>query len=348
MCPATWCVLAKKANPQQAVLKARVKLHQQDLEAGQEASQCNLEARIDARRGILAPGKSPNLLFEQQSPAFLLLGYGASRWAPATVGGNDNPTVRDRARAPRYQRVAGLFEDNYGLMPIESWFYQLVYKHPQMSAKVADLIGQLLPDEIEMQLLGPMFDAMANGSSPTPPLTFKMNGVSLPLDAYSDGYRNYIAWIADMVYHLWRCCPEGMELTDLHGVVLVDEIDLHLHPTWQQRVIEKCSSVLKNLQFICTSHSPLVVGSLFQANVFVLQEQDGRGPVVSRLDVNPRGLDADQLLLTPLFGMESTRVAAFHGKVDELYSKALDGDDHAALEIMRLYTNGVPDEREAG
>ncbi len=130
-------------------------------------------------------------------------------------------------------------------------------------------------------------------------------------------------------------------MTDLKGVVLIDEIDLHLHPKWQQNVLEKISTTLKNLQFICTSHSPLVTGSLFQANISMIRADRETGPKVIRLDVNPRGLDADQLLLTPYFGMETTRVAAFHDQVDELYNKALAGDDDAALEIMKVFSKGV-------
>ena len=335
-------LIRKKTNNQfadEAYLKAKVTLHPQD--SMDQATSCDLAVRIDAKRGILSAGPSPNALFDQQGPAFLVLGYGATRWAPSAAGGHDNPVVRDRTRLPRYQRIASLFEDNFGLMPIEGWLYQLALADPRTFGTVADLIHALLPDEIRMSPLSSMVDAAKNGDRNAAPLLFKMDGIKLPLEAYSDGYRNYIAWVADMVYHLWRCCTEDMALTDLRGVVLVDEIDLHLHPKWQQRVLERIGTVLKNLQFICTSHSPLVVGSLYKTNLFVMDRDRKNRPKVKRLDVNPKGLDADQLLLTPYFGMETTRAPAYHDVVSELYNKALKGDEDAALEIMRIYTKGI-------
>jgi predicted ATP-binding protein involved in virulence len=61
------------------------------------------------------------------------------------------------------------------------------------------------------------------------------------------------------------------------GVVLVDDIDLHLHPSWQRTVVSKLASTLPRLQFIVTSHSPLVAGNLYAENIRVVSnEPDGR------------------------------------------------------------------------
>ena len=70
----------------------------------------------------------------------------------------------------------------------------------------------------------------------------------------------------------------GGKLREVSGVALVDEIDLHLHPEWQRVVLPKLAKALPSMQFIVTTHSPLVVASLASANLFVLaSEADAKG-----------------------------------------------------------------------
>ena len=72
----------------------------------------------------------------------------------------------------------------------------------------------------------------------------------------SDGYRAFIGWVADMLFHVYYGCPPGKKLADLCGIVMVDEIDLHLHPRWQMKVISTVARAFPRMQFIFTSHSP--------------------------------------------------------------------------------------------
>jgi len=64
----------------------------------------------------------------------------------------------------------------------------------------------------------------------------KHRGVDLPFGALSDGYRAYIGLIGDMLFHLCEVCPPKERLTDLTGVVLIDECDFHLHPFLQRQL----------------------------------------------------------------------------------------------------------------
>ena len=76
------------------------------------------------------------------------------------------------------------------------------------------------------------------------------------------GYRAYIGWIADLLYHICMGAPSGRKLIDNRGIVLVDEIDLHLHPRWQVSLIPKLKQVFPKLQFVATTHSPMVLPGL--------------------------------------------------------------------------------------
>lgn len=80
----------------------------------------------------------------------------------------------------------------------------------------------------------------------------------------SDGYRNIVAIAADIAIKAAMLNPQlaemALELTP--GVVLIDELDLHLHPKWQRRVIEDLRRTFPKIQFICTTHSPFLIQSL--------------------------------------------------------------------------------------
>jgi predicted ATP-binding protein involved in virulence len=87
---------------------------------------------------------------------------------------------------------------------------------------------------------------------------------SLPFSCLSDGYRNMVAMVADIAVRCATLNPhlagEAALLTP--GVVLIDEIDLHLHPKWQRRVVSDLLAAFPNIQFIATTHSPFVIQSL--------------------------------------------------------------------------------------
>ena len=85
-----------------------------------------------------------------------------------------------------------------------------------------------------------------------------------PFSSLSDGFRNTIGLIADLAYRCIKLNPHLGEdiLKETPGVVLIDEIDLHLHPKWQKRIVEDLKRTFPKVQFIATTHSPFVVQSL--------------------------------------------------------------------------------------
>lgn len=89
------------------------------------------------------------------------------------------------------------------------------------------------------------------------------DGKILPFQYLSDGVRNMLAMVADIAF---RCAVLNPQLKSdaarqTEGIVLIDELDLHLHPSWQKRVVSNLKNAFPNLQFITTTHSPLILGS---------------------------------------------------------------------------------------
>lgn len=100
-------------------------------------------------------------------------------------------------------------------------------------------------------------------------LLLKKRGETFKLNQLSDGEKCYIAMVCDLTSRLVMANPEGCAL-DGNGIVLIDEVDLHLHPQWQREVLTKLRRTFSNCQFIVSTHSPIVaadgIGKLFMVS----------------------------------------------------------------------------------
>lgn len=283
--------------------------------------------------------ESPNLpawegVYGSSSDAFFMVGYGATRRVDRPE--DFNLGARSKSSLPRAQRVMGLFQDSYALIPLGSWLPSYESRNKGRYVQVAHLLNRILAKS----------DYKFTGEFDGADYLFEGRGAKIPFQALSDGYRALIGWVADLLYHVCFTCPDGKKLVDNCGIAMVDEVDLHLHPAWQMRIVESLAKALPNIQFIFTSHSPLVVGSLEWMNVIVMRSR--RGAVVAeRLTESINGLDADQLLLTDLFGLKTTRSGAKHKQLKALSVGARQGDPKAALELLRAMSKGSEPGRRA-
>ncbi|MCY1076461.1 AAA family ATPase [Archangium lansingense] len=136
---------------------------------------------------------------------------------------------------------------------------------------------ELLPDVKDLLLMGrggisdPKTLVAANR------FTMKLpSGEELRIPALwmSHGYQSTIAWIADLVGQVWSEAGGPIPLDEIEGLVLIDEIDLHLHPTWQRGLIRSLRHALPRVQFVATTHSPMVLPGLESHEIFILEQED--------------------------------------------------------------------------
>lgn len=108
-------------------------------------------------------------------------------------------------------------------------------------------------------------------------ITFE-NDDPQPFGLLSDGQRCILALVADIAQKAVKLNPYLGEnvLNEIEGVVLIDELDLHLHPRWQRHIIEDLRSVFPKIQFICTTHSPFLIQSLRSSEELIIL--DGQPP----------------------------------------------------------------------
>lgn len=96
------------------------------------------------------------------------------------------------------------------------------------------------------------------------------------LEQLSDGYRNLLAVVLDFARRLAQAHPNSEKPLEAPGILLIDEIELHLHPQWQQKIIPNLRTVFPNTQLIVATHSPQVLTTVESRNVFIIRDRELR------------------------------------------------------------------------
>lgn len=122
------------------------------------------------------------------------------------------------------------------------------------------------------------------------------SGKEICVDLLSDGEKCTLAMFGDLARRLALANPNLVNPLEGEGIVLIDEIELHMHPSWQRRILGVLKNTFPNIQFILTTHSPQILGELNdEYNIFVLSETDNaecRVETIKRMD----GYDSNMIL----------------------------------------------------
>ena len=156
----------------------------------------------------------------------------------------------------------------------------------------------------------------------------KKYGKILTVNQLSDGEKSIIALIGDLARRLAIANPISEKPLHGSGVVLIDEIDLHMHPRWQRMIIFKLLKVFPNCQFIISTHSPHVITHVPPESLFLLEQTDSG--IVARKPDESYGKNVDRVL-EDLMGLETTRP----NEVDSDLSRIFKTIDAGKLEEAR-------------
>jgi len=292
-----------------------------------------------AYRGLL---KGP---YATDKEGWLACGYGSFR---RFFGGTDNDLMYE----PRVGRVASLFKESVALFRNMQWLPGLYSRSQNKHARTCE------QDENEYQTILSLLNELLPPSVKicdvdTERVYFEAPGASrVDLAELSDGYRSFLALVMDLlrqiaeafssVASLVKTGPDGKPYVLADGVVLIDEGDLHLHPSWQRQIGPKLRAVFPRIQFIVSSHSPFIAQEATPNGLFVLRNSDDEKPVrciqpLPRVD----GWTVDEILKSPLFGLTNTRSIETEKLLNEHASLrgkqkfgGLSAEDKARLEVI--------------
>ena len=147
------------------------------------------------------------------------------------------------------------------------------------------VVGELVPEFTNLRIQ----------ESPRLGFVVDKRGQPFYLHQLSDGERGLLALVFDLTRRLAIANPKSDNpIAEGVALVLIDEIELHLHPKWQRDVLGRLRSVFQNCQFVVTTHSPLVLGEVEARCVRFLEFQDGK--VVATTPTEAYGMDANRIL----------------------------------------------------
>ena len=160
----------------------------------------------------------------------------------------------------------------------------------------------------------------------------------------SDGVRVFAAWIVDFlsrwstiaVRHQWDL--NGNLASCVDGLVIIDEIDLHLHPEWQRGVITSLRAALPRVSFVVTTHSPLTLHGCKDGEVYICSREARGAPIkIEQRDV-PKGADTDKVLTGRWFGLESTLDQDTLALLERHRVRLRNGEEPGSAELQEIET----------
>ena len=221
---------------------------------------------------------------------YFVVGYGASRVMPVRGSrGSYSPYESRRA-----QCIASLLDKQAPLQSLEEWAIDLDYRKQRKGIEIVRRVfDEFLPD-IKFRRIDKRARQLILATS---------DGL-VPLEALSDGYQNMASWMGDLLFRISTIFRDRRNPLSSRGVLLLDEVDLHLHPAWQRRLLEDITATFPNMQLVATSHSPFTAQQAGEGELFTL-ERDSAGLQLHVYDGKPKELLLHQIIMSDIFGMET-------------------------------------------
>ena len=246
------------------------------------------------------------------SPDFMVFGYGSGRGS--AFGGPNRAVELDRP----LDAISTLYGLRTSLIHTETWLRGLEHsalkageesKESSLFASVCSVLRKVLPgvDEIRIDAERVIISGPALGTC----------GIA----SLSDGYATTLGWLVDMMARwLHEQKRRSVEIKsnfneEMTGLVLIDELDLHLHPRWQLRIVDDIRRAFPRMSFVATTHNPLTLLGAKPGEIHVLEYTQEK-LILRQVDLPP-GIRADQVLTGVWFGLSSTLDEETQGLLDQ-------------------------------
>jgi hypothetical protein len=278
--------------------------------------------------------------FASGSKGWFAVGYGAfrrlTRLSQVIIPSLDQPK--------RSSNFFTQFNEDTSLSSFERWMvyldYRLAKNNDDIEAQKMKEVGieaiiKLLPGDVK--IAGVSSDGL---------IEFLVDNQKVPTISLSDGFRSVIALAGDLIWRLLQAFPDLDDPTKASGVVLIDELDIHLHPSWQREIAGWLQEVFPNLQFFVATHSPLVAAGAGQdALTLRLDMVDSQIEIVEIQHID-LAAGVDRTLRSPAFGLQSTYSPPTEKKIQRYHqlkrkNGSLIGEETKEYEQLQLFMKDV-------
>lgn len=247
-------------------------------------------------------------------------------------------THRGRYSSGNYEEYGfmTLFDNNLELINPEQWIKDLAL---DQSKKGVQILGVEGLKRVFDEILNKDVTIEIEGSS----VVFVERGYRETIDELSEGYRSMIIFICDLLYRLIINNPKVERIFEIPAVVLIDEIDEHLHLKWQRVIVKKLRSMFPNIQFIMTTHSPTIIqGASDDAIIYRVHRNNGITQISEpyyRKELND--LMVNTLVTSSMFGLDNSRM-------DEANDYADTSDDYVLYRINKKVRDELDKQKKTG
>ena len=223
--------------------------------------------------------------------------------------------------------ASNLFNNIY-LVNFEDWLFQLDYaaKNSQEKAEQRrDVLIKVLTSEIFPEINDIRFisDEELNNY-----IEFKTIDGWRKMSELGYGYQATLSWMADFCKKMFDRYPNSPNPLKEPAVLLIDEIDLHLHPQWQRGLIKSLSDIFPQTQFIVTTHSPFIIQSMENVNLYTLNRVGDHTEVKHLGNKSYIGWKIEEIL-SEVMGLDEKIHTDRYNELIAQFDEALDNDDYA-------------------
>ncbi len=237
--------------------------------------------------------KSVNTLYSEIIKIEEVVAYGASRLQLQSSESQYQAKLRK-------SNIHGIFKTDNILQNIEHWLKEESYKE---NIKRVEAVIKLL-----IKLMPSISNIEIQDKSNEHFILFTENDINLHSEQLSAGNKSILAMIGDMIIRLYETQPDTTEPTKLQGIVLIDEIETHLHPKWQREFPKILSENFQKIQFIISTHSPIVLLGMSKNTVFYnISKNEDKQTTIQKLNIDIENVLPNQILTSALFDMDNIR-----------------------------------------
>ncbi|PWK27135.1 putative AbiEii toxin of type IV toxin-antitoxin system [Arcicella aurantiaca] len=262
----------------------------------------NINLLEDKNCSIQVEYKSPeqsiiNSIRDNKHPLTHLAAYGPGR---LNLQGVKSENVEDRNNSVSYN----LFNSDGFLFNINADLERLEYKDKKRFNLLKKAICTLIPNiaDIKVNKETEQIEYIEQDlNNENQEVTYK----PLPFRKLASGFKSIIALAGDIIVRLSKNQPEAKNPSQLKGIVIIDEIDLHLHPKFQRLLIGKFSEVFPQIQFIVSTHSPIpLLGAASNTIILKVNRTQAEGIKIEKVDIDLKNLTPNLVLTSGIFDME--------------------------------------------
>jgi predicted ATP-binding protein involved in virulence len=172
---------------------------------------------------------------------------------------------------------------------------RVAFLQPNTTNSIAVSYLQIVKQAI-VSMIPHAVDLFVDRHSGKPELKVRTNDLTVGIGQLSHGQKSVIAMVADLVWRLIRLNPKRENPLEGQGIVIIDEIELHLHPHWQQQILQNLRSTFPAIQFIVTTHSPQVLSTVDRTCIRRIGSDEQGNPVIIPVHFQTRGVVSADIL----------------------------------------------------